>query len=301
MVERLIELIRSKDMRDKIRKRGFTFSDLELVKLAYTLSRTYDERIKNLSDLFCYVKDEKAKAIIAEFLEREKQELDFLVSRTKNTFYDVVVFERPGTDGSHYAFKTYEESLSFIKDYVNACRKEEYLNEDFNIRYEISKRYFKSYDMRDFDFQEDVLICCEFGYGGVMKKTTVYNEKAFRRFCGGRHSRRRTSAETKIVYLNIRYPRCYKKYDLISYLDYYGEIQYAVFLFHHTAKDSCDYCISLNAEYFGDEDGFKEYWNAHEHIDAAESERADAGALPRAKKELYYKLVEYIKSESGKK
>jgi hypothetical protein len=135
-----------------------------------------------------------------------------------------------------------------------------------------------------------------------MKKTTVFDEKAFRRFGGGRHSRRRTSAETKINFLDVRYPRCYKKYDLISYFnDYDREIQYAVFLFHHTAKDSYDYCISLDTEYFGDEDGFKEYWNAHEHIEAAASERADADALPRAKKELYYKLVEYIKSESGKK
>ena len=296
MTERLIDLIPSRNMKEKIRQSGFKFTDMGLVKLAYELTLSFDERIKNLSDLFVCVTNENAIITIKELLCAEKAKLNYFISQEDNIFYDVVVFERPKMDGEHYAFKTYADSKTFIVNYVNACREKTYTNEDVNIKYEIHKRYFKTYATSNFDFYADVLACCEFGYGGVMKGISLF-ERELRKCNGVCHKCLQRCAETNLCDLVIKYPKHLKRYDLIKYINYYKEQRYGVFLYSHGAKDSTDYCISLDLDFFDGYD-FNNYYDAHVHVDATEGELADINSLSEKHKKLYYALVAYIKNEN---
>lgn len=262
----------SKDLRGYIAEHNYTFTDAQLVSLAYHFAPTYDERIRLLQLLSDHAPD------VSEFAGRcisfQKSCLEQFCRHAENEIYELRIKEDPDAYEDRYLCESYQTALDMIDGFY---REYDFSPEKDTARYEIAKRKI----LRATDaFQEDELQSCDLGAGKVLISAELWSGED----------------DPKNEITDVEFPGFIPHLSAVRYRRGDNSIHRGVCLAgDNFPSDSC-YVIPLESEMIKSRDYDKHlgcHW--HEHIPGPNIEVLPIEDLTDEEKGNYSAFVQYWK------
>ena len=293
MVNKIIELLPSNDLKAEIRRTDYHFSDGQLLQIIYKYAPSFDERI-SLMERFAK-QAEPAIAELARFFIADQKELLKQFQENDGSFiYELNIKETADSYCEKYICASFEAALMCIDGYYEHYSP--YVKEtDYSI-YRIVKR--KIFD-GNHKFDEDYCAECN-----LKTNKVIVSVKADREFndCGFDDC---SDCDQICVYRQdqLTFPCFVKHLDIVRYkatftMDGFGMKDfYAVCLFpENYCVDECDlYAIDLDS-YAITQHKFDEIHDCHCHPELPLTEVVSPESLDEEMRANYFAFVEYTKT-----
>lgn len=291
---KVVDLIPSSTLKNKINSINHIFTDVELFVLINNLSHTYDQQLNLLNELFATILDNKLKEAIQQHIDMKANEFNFFKSESESCFYDIQAMET-SYNGANYCCRLYKDINNFIKLYTKLLGKKY-----ANLKYIVKKREFIDYKATK-DLLKEELYCdsygeCEFDRTGKLLKVSIWQIEDTR--C----DQNNCDNCNRICFKNIEinYPSFLDNHELVLYPDRYDEQVYGIIFtdnMNHYVSQA--YIHPLDATYL-DRQEYDTGFNSHVHIDYTHIEKADFDKAPKLIKKNYLAYKKYLESEKNR-
>ncbi len=289
MINEIIELLPSADLKEKIRETNHQFQENELLQIIDQYAPTLDSKL-DLLERFSAIASPDIAALAKVFIQVEKESFQRFVEVSEGFVYELHIKETPNDADECYICASYNAALACIDRYY-----EEYAEigskETEQSRYEINKR--KLFSENDV-WADDVYADCILGANKIVLEITDYKKRTNCRLDAV------CSECTEICSFrcdNVNYPCFACNYALIKYRDYDGKERFGVNL----CINKCDgfasefYVIELDSSII-QEHCFDDYFYDHTHIALPLATIASPEELDETMRKNYYDFVEFMKA-----
>ena len=159
----------SADFRRYVSDHNHTFSDAELLSIAYNYAPNYDERLRLLQLLEKFAPDVSEFALRCVHFQHEC--LERFCQHKENEVYELRIQDDPEAYEERYLCANYQTALDLIDGYY---REYDFVSEQDCVRYVITKR--KVLQPTD-TFQEDEVQQCILGAGKVVLSAEIWRSE----------------------------------------------------------------------------------------------------------------------------
>lgn len=294
MIDEIIDLLPSADLKSKIAETDHRFAEEELLQIIYRYAPTFDTRLTFLGR-FAEIASPDVSAWAKTYIEYEQNKLKRFVEVSEKFIYELHIKVTPESYEEHYICSSYNAALvcidRFYEHYADIDAKE-----TDKTRYRILKR--KILSERD-AFEEDTYAECVLGASKTVLNVSDYNDPMD---CDLDNS----CSECKEICprrCDELYFPCYA-HDcaVIKYSDYDGKDRFGVCLCDENCCNGSEtelYVIPLDSSAMR-EHLFDEYFYDHMHIELPCATLATPEELDETMRKNYFEFVEYRKSEKSK-
>jgi hypothetical protein len=291
MINEIIELLPSADLRARIKETGHQFKELELFGIIYRFAPTFDSRI-NLMDRFSGIASPDAAALARAYIEYEKECFDRFTKATEVFVYELHVKEYPEAYDERYLCSSYSAALACIDRFY-----EEYAELDAaeteKAQYTIVKR--KLFSDGD-EFEEDTYAEVVLGPGKTVLEVWDHKKDVD---CPPDV----TCFECKEIcaqkFYGIPYPCFAHDRAVVRYRDGNGRERYGVCL---CSGNGCDrmveefYIVPLDCSAMR-EHRFLELYD-HDHVEAPFVSLTSIDELDETMRKNYFDFVAYLDEQN---
>ena len=276
-------LIKSNSLKNMIKKTNKIFEPIELVKIVFNYSESYEQRLNLLSLIEANINDDSLKKYIMHIINTQREILDKFLEQEEKCVYELHINETPDSYEERYLCNSYMDAKNMI-----ALFYQEYGGRESKLsKYKIEKRkIFKGKEK----FEEDYLGHCILNFKREICKVEIDNVNSYANICDGR-----CGDECKMLCINnvyIDFPCFLKDMDIVDYVDYNGKSHYGVYLENMSNIKEEYYIIPLDCmamRYYIFE---RDFYN-HEHIEAPFVEKAELDNIPDDIKNIYKAYIDY--------
>ena len=291
MINEIIELLPSSQLKEKIKETNHQFSESELLQIIYVYAETFDLRI-DLLERFSRVARPDVSALAKTYIEYEQNNFKRFVEASEGFVYELHIKENPESYDEKYLCSSYNASLVCIDRYY-----EEYASvnakETDRTRYKILKR--KIFSESD-KFDEDTFGECVLGPNKAVMEVSLCNDPAD---CDSEIM----CSECKEICPrrcdDLSFPCFVHNYAVIKYRDYEGQDRFGV----NICLGNCDkmaqelYVIPLDAREIREHRFDCEFWD-HVHIALPLAKLVTTDDLDETARKNYFDFVEYWSSRN---
>jgi len=289
MINEIIELLPSAELKAKIKETNHQFKETELVEIIYRYAPTFDKRIDMLEE-FHHTASPDASALTKAYIEYERETFARFIEPSDVFVYELCIKLEPDSFESHYICASYNAALACIDRYL-----EEYADLDFKetelTRYKIKKQRVFSEDDK---FNDDTPAECVLGPQKTVLTVSDY-QYYFEDFC----SDKGISVSTD----DIRFPCFVQHRALVKYRDIEEKEHFGICLCWMN-KINCD---GLTDHYFVislDSPTIREHrFNSddHDHIEAPKISLASPTELDAIMRKNYFDYLVFLDTEQEAK
>ena len=291
MIEKIINLIPSEDLKRKIKETNHTFRENELLQIIENYAEPRDLRLDMMRSFF-EVAGEEISKLAKEYIRYEEAMFTCFVANNGKAVYELKIKETPDSYEECYLCESYNAALISIDKFY---RKYSFAKENKSTVYKISKRWVLS---EDGDFGEDKLAECTLGPG----------KEVMRLWCDEIRS-----VDCKVDNLcsdcnqichrrcdEVEYPNIAKNYSLVKFKGNNGEDCFAVNM-ELPDRDNRFmgelYALDLDSKGIATHNFSRDaIFDAHTHLALPIVTLASPDELPENKKATYHALVEYLEN-----
>lgn len=292
MINEIIDLLPSADLKAKIKETGYRFSEGNLLQIIYHYAPTFDQKLELLAR-FAETASPELAALANAYIEFEQDRYRAFTEQTEGFVYELLIKYRPDAYEEHYLCASYEAALvcidRFYEEYADIDTKETEQS-----RYRILKRkvFFE-----ENAFEEDEYGKCTLGAGKTVLDVYYKNESdcdldimcdECKEICPYRCD-------------NVDFPCFVKDRALVRYPIYKGKEQFGVCLCL-CSENGCNgltnelYVIQLNSPSIR-EHRFEDYHYEHDHIALPLVSLATPEELDEFTRKNYFTFMEYLNSQ----
>lgn len=286
MLNEIIELLPSPDLKEKIKETNHQFKDNELLQIIYKYAPTFDLRLKLLSK-FAQIASSDVSALAKVYIEYEQEKLKRFIEASDGFIYELHIKETPESYDESYICSSYNASLVCID-----CFFEEYdAKETEQTRYRIIKRKIFSECKT---FEEDIYAECVLGANKTILEVSDYHNP---REC---ENETLCSECTEICHRRcdtILFPNFVNDQDIIKYYHYEGKPTFGVCLYTEDLAEDL-YVIPLNSTTIRDH-LFKDdsdYYD-HCHIELPLAKLTTPDELDEVMRKNYFDFIGFLKEK----
>lgn len=295
MINKIINLLPSADLKAKIKEIDYQFTESELLQIIYNYAPTFYEKLEML-DQFSKIASSDVAALAKAYIEYEQNNFNRFMAEDAGFIYELHIKETPDSLDECYICASYKAALVCIDRFY-----EEYafldIKETEKTKYKIIKRKIFFEDNK---FEEDAYMQCVLGANKVILKVSDLNSSSdceLDTIC--------SECNEICPYRcdEVKFPCFVGNYAIIKYLDYEEKEQYGVTI---CCDDECDgfgeefYVIPLNSPSIR-ENRFDDNFYDHDHIPLPLAALADINELDETTRKNYLSFVEYLKASQNKK
>lgn len=281
----ILSCLWSRDLKERIAALQFTFTEKDLLGIAFHFAPNFAERLRLLQLLV-----EHAPAVsdyAARCISWQKSSLEALKKAEADEVYELRIKDEPDAYEECYLCRSFQDALELIDSF----RKEyDILEENPLARYVISKRKI----LRSADpFREDGMGECDFSAGKVLLSVDCYSEETENGPCEHNCLDCKNPCVSTFepcfpVFLADRIPVRYRIGD--------GSIQYGIYLdIGHTETSESCYIIPLDGSML-ESRHYDQYWECHwhEHIPCPYVEAVAVEELSPEYQERYRDFIAWL-------
>ena len=289
MIDKIIELLPSKDLKAKIKQTNHQFKENELLQIIYNYAPDFYTRIE-LLEQFAEIASSDVSALAKAYIEYEQDTFKHFRELSEGFIYELCVKETPGSYEEKYLCASYESALVCIDRYY-----EEYADVDAKetneTRYEIVKR--KVFAEND-SFEEDAYWSCELGPSKKILK--IYDYKS-----SSDCDLDNVCSECNQVCIHrcddVLFPCFVCNYAIIKYYDHKGKECFGVNICLHECDGfaSVFYVIPLDSSEIK-EHRFEDNFYAHKHIELPLATLVTPDELEETMRSNYFDFIDYLET-----
>lgn len=293
MIDKIVELLPSSDLKAKIKETNHQFKENELLQIIYNYAPDFDTRVE-LLEQFSEIASSDVSALAKAYIEYEKDAFKQFRERTEGFVYELCVRETPDSYEEKHLCSSYEAALECIDKYY-----EEYADvgakETEKTKYKIVKR--KVFSEND-SFEEDTYWSCELGPNKILLKIYDYKSCSDCEFDS-------SCSECNQICIHrcddILFPCFACNYAIIKSYDHKGKECFGV----NICLQECDglasefYVISLDSSIIK-EHCFEGHFYAHQHIDLPLATLVTPDELEETMRSNYFDFVAYLRTHQNK-
>lgn len=212
--ESLIELIESRALKDKIKETQLTFSDMELLRIAYFYSPDFDSRIENMLSV-AENASEEIKIYANRLISAQKEAFEQLKKEELGIIYELYVQDSEGNEKLNFC-SSYKAALWLV-----VVKNRESGKSENGIRYSLVKRYISKREEHEGKSSANIAEAV------LLSEGKLYSVEIddLPQECDGECE----SCTRACLYReDILFPCFLKENDLISYKDINGEQKYGI-------------------------------------------------------------------------
>lgn len=291
MVNEIIELLPSAELKAKIKETNHQFKENELLQIIYRYAPTFDTRI-DLLERFLSIAASDVSALAKAYIKYERENFSRFIEAPDGFVYELCIKDTPDAYEEKYLCSSYHAALvcidRFYEEYVDVDTKETEKS-----RYKIIKR--KVFSENDI-FEEDAYAECVLGANKNVLEVSDYRDPAD---CDSEIM----CSECKDICPrrcdDLFFPCFVHNYAVIKYQDYKGLEHFGV----NICLGECDgmaqelYVIPLDSseirEHCFDADFFD-----HVHIELPLATLASPDDLDETMRRNYFDFVEHWRSRT---
>ena len=291
MINEIIELLPSADLKAKIKETNDQFNENELLQIIYRYAPTFDTRI-DLLERFSRTAGADVVALAKVYIEYENENFSRFTEASEGFVYELYIKDTPEAYEEKYLCSSYQAALvcidRFYEEYADIDTKE---NE--KSRYRIIKR--KVFSENDI-FEEDAYAECVLGANKTVLEVSDYRNPAD---CD---SEIMCSECTEICPRrcdDLFFPCFVHNYAVIKYRDYKGLEHFGV----NICLEKCDamaqelYVIPLDSSEIREHRFDADFFD-HEHIELPLATLASPDDLDETMRKDYFDFVSYLRSQT---
>lgn len=293
MIDEIVELLPSADLKTKIRETNYRFTEEQLLQIIYRYAPTYDARLEMLGR-FAEIASSDVSALAKVYVEYEQENFKRFTEAPEGFVYELYIKETPDSCEEKYLCSSYHAALvcidRFYEEYADVDAKE-----TDKTRYRILKRkIFSESDVFDEDSYAEVIL----GEHKAVLEVSDYKNPAD---CDSEIM----CSECKEICPrrcdDVAFPCFVHNHDIIKYCDYTGKECFGVNL---CICNGCDgmaeefYIIPLDSSIIR-EHRFNETFYAHQHIELPLAALADPEDLDETMRRDYFAFIEFLDAEQA--
>ena len=291
MVNEIIELLPSTELKAKIKETNHQFKESELLQIIYRYAPSFDTRI-DLLERFSGIANSDVASLAKVYIEYERENFSRFIEAPEGFVYELCIKDTPESYEEKYLCASYQAALvcidRFYEEYADVDTKETEKS-----RYRIIKR--KVFSEND-TFEEDAYAECVLGANKTVLEVSDYRNPAD---CDSEIM----CSECKEICPrrcdDLSFPCFAHNYAVIKYKDYNGLEHFGV----NICLEKCDgmaqelYVIPLDSSEIR-EHRFDAVFFAHEHIELPLATLASPDDLDEVMRKNYFDFVEYWSSRT---
>ena len=291
MINEIIRLLPSDDLKEKIKATNYQFTESELLQIIYNYAPTFYEKLSMLEQ-FSAIASPDVAALAKVYIEYEQNNYNRFMSEDTGFIYELHIKETPDSHDECYICASYKAALvcidRFYEEYADVNTKETEKS-----RYRIIKR--KVFSEND-TFEEDAYAECVLGANKTVLEVSDY--------------RNPTDCDSEIMCSeckkicpcrcdDLSFPCFVHNYAVIKYKDYNGHEHFGV----NICLEKCDgmaqelYVIPLDSSEIREHRFDADFFD-HEHIELPLATLASPDDLDEVMRKNYFDFVEYWSSRT---
>ena len=295
MINEIINLLPSGDLKSKIKATNYQFTESELLQIIYNYAPTFYDKLSMLEQFSATASPDVA-ALAKVYIEYEQNNYNRFMSEDTGFIYELHIKETPDSHDECYICASYKAALvcidRFYEEYASVDAKE-----TEKTKYKITKRkiFFEQNK-----FEEDAYAECVLGANKVILEISDFQASS------------NCELDTMCSDCNeicpyrcdeLKFPCFACDYAIIKYLDYEEKEQFGVSI---CWDDKCDglgeefYVIPLNSPAIR-ENRFDDNFYEHQHIPLPLATIARIDELDEVMRKKYLAFVEYLKENRNSK
>lgn len=294
MINEIIELLPSGNLKEKIKSTNHQFTESELLQIIYNYAPTFYEKLSML-ERFSATASSDVAALAKAYIEYEQNNYNRFVAEDLGFIYELHIKETPDSHDECYICASYKAALvcidRFYEEYASVDAKE-----TEKTKYKITKRKIFFEENK---FEEDAYAECVLGANKVILEISDY----------------KASSDCELDTLcsecneicpyrcdELKFPCFACDYAIIKYLDHEVKEQFGVSI---CWDDSCNglgeefYVIPLNSQSIR-EQRFDDNFYEHQHIPLPLATLAKLDDLDENMRKNYLAFVEWLKANRNK-
>ena len=286
MVNEIIELLPSAELKAKIKETNHQFKENELLQIIYRYAPTFDTRI-DLLERFSSIAKPDVSELSKAYIKYERENFSCFIEASEGFIYELCIKDTPEAYEEEYLCSSYHAALvcidRFYEEYADIGTKETEKS-----RYKIIKR--KVFSEND-TFEEDAYAECVIGANKTVLEVSDYRNAAD---CDSEIMCSECQEICPRRCDDLSFPCFVHNYAVVKYQDYKGLEHFGV----NICLEECDgmaqelYVIPLDSseirEHHFDADFFD-----HEHIELPFAALATPDDLDETMRRNYFDFVEH--------
>jgi len=297
MLNEIIALLPSADLKAKIKEVNHQFKEEELLQIIRLYAPDFDSRL-SLLERYAQIASPLVADLASAYVAEEKESFKHFSEPTEGCIYELRIQETPDSFDERYLCDTFDGALAcidrFYMEYAEVDAKETDLT-----RYQIYKR--KIFSKKELIGSENSDLLAEEGYGICVlgKNKTVLEVSDYSKDFGDAI---KEGDEKKDIELeDPRFPCFVPHRGLIKYSEYGGKEHYGVHLCwrKEDPRDGLadDYYVIPLDSFAICEHRFEEHFNAHTHIAAPLITLAKEEDLDEIMRKNYQNFLAFLDGE----
>ena len=294
MINEIIRLLPSDDLKEKIKATNYQFTESELLQIIYNYAPTFFEKLSMLEQFSAKASPDVA-ALAKVYIEYEQNKYNRFMSEDTGFIYELHIKETPDSPDECYICASYKAALEcidrFYEEYVSVDAKE-----TEKTKYKITKRKIFFEENK---FEEDAYAECVLGANKVILEISDYKASSdceLDKLC--------SECNEICPYRcdELKFPCFACDYAIIKYLDHEEKEQFGVSI---CWDDTCNglgeefYIIPLDSPSIR-EHRFDDNFYEHQHIPLPLATLAELNDLDENMRENYLAFVEWLKAIRNK-
>lgn len=293
--EKIIHLLPSESLKRKIQAVDCSFSNMDLLKIAYAYAPSFDDRIQYMEELVAEVSSAELAAYIRWCIERQLYAKEQFIQAEPNTVYELHIKETPDAYDEIYICASYSAALECISKFYEEKRDIGVAETDIS-RYKVIKRTLFT-DGTDTLLNDDYRGECEWRGRALYSIELADGNLSWA--CGSTYCDSQTCEKICMNREELRFPCIAQDKELVRFIDAEGNVRFGINRkwWDGDTSDSC-YILPLDADVICHR-AFEKLPYIHEqHIDMPLVEKASADMLDAGMKADYFACVEYLEREN---
>ena len=289
MVNEILELLPSTELKAKIKETNHQFKESELLQIIYRYAPSFDTRI-DLLERFSGIANSDVASLAKVYIEYERENFSRFIEAPEGFVYELCIKDTPEAYEEKYLCASYQAALvcidRFYEEYAHVDTKETEKS-----RYRIIKR--KVFSEND-TFEEDAYAECVLGPNKTLLEVSDF-QNYFENFCEEKGICPPDSDD-------VMYPCFAKDLALIKYADGEGIEHFGVTLCGASCKKNCGlidylYVLPLDGATIRDH-RFEDNFYDHDHIALPKVTLASPDDLDEVMRKNYFDFVEHWSSRT---
>jgi len=293
MVDKIIELLPSNDLKAEIHRTDYKFTDGQLLQIIYKYAPTFDERIGLMEDFAKQAEPDIAE-LAALFVADQKELLRKFKENDGSFVYELNIKDTPDSYCERYICASFEAALKCIDGYY----------EHYSFAQETDQTICRVVKRKIFgvnsEFDDDNYAQCN-----LRAKKVIVSVRDNKRYGDCNLDKTCDACDQICIYRQdaLTFPCFIKHLDIVRYQTTYSNDGFglkdcfAACLFPETCCfDDCDlYAIKLDS-YAITQHKFDEIHNCHSHPELPVCDVVSPESLDEETRENYFAFVEYSKT-----
>lgn len=293
--EEIIHLIPSESLKQKIRDVDYSFSNMDLLKIAYTYAPSFSDRIQYMEKLVAEAPSIELATYIRWCIERQLCAKEQFIRMEPNTVYELHIKETPDAYDEIYICASYSAALECIRKFYEEYRDVGAAETDIS-RYKMIKRTLFT-DGTDTLLSDDYRGECE--WRGRVLYSVELADGNLSWACGSTCCDSQTCEKMCMNKEPLCFPCIAQDKELVRFIDAEGNVRFGINRkrWDEDTSDSC-YILPLDADVIC-HGAFEELPHIHEqHIDMPLVEKVSIDMLDARMKADYFACIEYLEREN---